>query len=103
MINPKNLSNENLIQPTDKELVQLFVDGNNEAFEVLLNKYKSKVYTYIFPIVRNKELTEDIFQETFIKVITNIRQGRYVDSGRFLGWVNRIAHNLVIDHFRRRK
>ncbi|NLI71434.1 MAG: RNA polymerase sigma factor [Bacteroidales bacterium] len=94
---------KNLIQLTDKELVQLFVDGNNEAFEVLLNKYKSKVYTYIFLIVRNKELTEDIFQETFIKVITNIRQGRYVDSGRFLGWVNRIAHNLVIDHFRKKK
>lgn len=94
---------KNLIQLTDKQLVQLFVEGNNEAFEVLLNKYKSRVYTYIFLIVRNKELTEDIFQDTFIKAITNIRQGRYVESGRFLGWVNRIAHNLIIDYFRKKK
>lgn len=94
---------KNLIQLTDEQLVQLYENGNNDAFEVLLNKYKSRVYTYIFLIVRNKELAEDIFQDTFIKAIATIQQGRYVESGRFLGWVNRIAHNLIIDHFRREK
>ncbi|MBP6610547.1 MAG: sigma-70 family RNA polymerase sigma factor [Paludibacter sp.] len=88
---------------TDDQLVNLYQDGSNEAFEILLNRYKSKVYSYIFIIVRNKELTEDIFQDTFIKAITTIKQGRYLESGKFLGWVNRIAHNLIIDHFRREK
>ena len=94
---------KNLIQLADEQLVQLYENGKNEAFEVLLTRYKSRVYTYIFLIVRNKELTEDIFQDTFIKAIATIQQGRYVESGRFLGWINRIAHNLIIDHFRREK
>ena len=93
----------NICQLTDEILVKLYEDGNNQAFEILLSRYKSKVYTYIYLIVRNKELTEDIFQETFIKAIATIQQGRYVETGRFLGWVNRIAHNLIIDHFRREK
>ena len=91
---------KNLVQLTDDDLVKLYESGNNKAFEVILNRYKSRVYTYIFLIVRNKELTEDIFQEAFIKAIATIQQGRYVESGRFLGWINRIAHNLIIDHFR---
>ncbi len=94
---------KNLTQLTDKQLVELYVNGSNNAFEVLLNRYKSRVYTYIFLIVRNRELAEDIFQDTFIKAIMTIQQGRYVESGRFLGWVNRIAHNLIIDHFRKEK
>ena len=94
---------KNLIQLADEQLVQLYENGKNEAFEVLLTRYKSRVYTYIFLIVRNKELTEDIFQDTFIKAIATIQQGRYVESGRFLGWINRIAHNLIIDHFRKEK
>lgn len=94
---------KNLCQLADDELVKLYENGNNAAFEVLLNRYKSRVYTYIFLIVRNKELTEDIFQEAFIKAIATIQQGRYVESGRFLGWINRIAHNLIIDHFRKEK
>ena len=93
----------NLSQLTDDDLVKLYEKGNNSAFEVILNRYKSRVFTYIFLIVRNKELTEDIFQEAFIKAISTIQQGRYVESGRFLGWINRIAHNLIIDHFRRKK
>ncbi|MBN2766777.1 MAG: sigma-70 family RNA polymerase sigma factor [Paludibacteraceae bacterium] len=93
----------NLNQLTDDKLVKLYEDGNNEAFEVLLNRYKSKVFSYIFVILRNRELTEDIFQDTFIKAIATIQQGRYVESGRFLGWINRIAHNLIIDHYRREK
>lgn len=94
---------KSLNQLTDDELVKLYEEGNNQAFEILLLRYKSKVYTYIFLIVRNKELTEDIFQDTFIKAIATIQQGRYVESGKFLAWINRIAHNLIIDHFRREK
>jgi RNA polymerase sigma-70 factor (ECF subfamily) len=94
---------KNVNQLTDDELVKLYETGDNQAFEILLTRYKSKVYTYIFLIVRNRELTEDIFQDTFIKAISTIQQGRYIESGKFLGWVNRIAHNLIIDHFRREK
>lgn len=92
-----------LVQLTDGELVKLYQDGNNAAFEVIINRYRSRVYSYIFLIVQNKDIAEDVFQDTFIKAITNIQQGRYADSGRFLGWVNRIAHNLIIDHFRKEK
>ena len=92
----------NLNQLTDDELVKLYESGNNKAFEILLLRYKSKAYTYIYLIVRNRELAEDIFQDTFIKAIATIQQGRYVESGKFLPWVNRIAHN-IIDHFRREK
>jgi RNA polymerase sigma factor (sigma-70 family) len=83
--------------------VKLYETGDHQAFEILLLRYKSKVYTYIYLIVRSRELTEDIFQDTFIKAIATIQQGRYVESGRFLAWINRIAHNLIIDHFRRVK
>ena len=93
----------NLDQLTDDELVKLYEVGNNQAFEILLLRYKSKVYTYIYMIVRNRELAEDIFQDTFIKAIATIQHGRYVESGKFLAWINRIAHNLIIDHFRREK
>jgi RNA polymerase sigma-70 factor (ECF subfamily) len=94
---------KNLNQLTDDELVKLYETGNNQAFEILLLRYKSKVFTYIYLIVRNKELSEDIFQDTFIKAIATIQQGRYVESGKFLAWINRIAHNLIIDNFRREK
>ena len=92
-----------LNQETDDELVKLYEAGDNSAFEILLLRYKSKAYTYIYLIVRNRELAEDIFQDTFIKAIATIQQGRYVESGKFLAWINRIAHNLIIDHFRREK
>jgi len=94
---------KNLNQLTDDELVKLYENGNNQAFEILLLRYKSKVYTYIYLVVRSRELAEDIFQDTFIKAIATIQQGRYVESGKFLAWINRIAHNLIIDHFRREK
>ena len=94
---------KNLNQLADEQLVKLYEEGKNEAFEILLTRYKSKVYSYIFIIVRNRELTEDIFQDTFIKAIATIQQGKYVESGKFLGWINRIAHNLIIDYFRREK
>ena len=95
------MKNLNLL--ADDELVKLYEAGNNNAFEILLHRYKSKAYTYIYLIVRNRDLADDIFQDTFIKAISTIQQGRYVASGKFLAWVNRIAHNLIIDHFRRLK
>jgi RNA polymerase sigma-70 factor (ECF subfamily) len=92
-----------LNQLTDEELVKFYESGNDKAFEILLLRYKSKVFTYIVMIVRNRALAEDIFQDTFIKAIATIQQGRYVESGKFVAWINRIAHNLIIDHFRREK
>jgi RNA polymerase sigma-70 factor (ECF subfamily) len=88
---------------SDEELVKLYQDGNNSAFEVLLVRYKSTVYTNIMMVVHNRDLAEDIFQDTFVKAITTIQQGRYVETGHFGGWINRIAHNLIIDYFRREK
>lgn len=81
---------------TDEELVVLYAEGNNAAFDILLNRYKSSIHSYIYFIVRNKELTEDIFQETFVKVIMTIKQGRYTENGKFKAWITRIAHNLII-------
>ena len=85
---------------TDIELVKLYAQGNNDAFDVLLSRHKNKVFAYIYYTVRNRDLAEDIFQETFVRVITTLKQGRYADTGKFTAWVNRIAHNLIIDHFR---
>lgn len=87
----------------DEELVVLYAKGDNAAFDILLNRYKGSIHSYIFFIVRNKELTEDIFQETFVKVITTIKQGRYIETGKFKAWITRIAHNLIIDHFRQER
>lgn len=88
---------------TDYELVQEFVNGRNSSIEVLIRRHKNKVYTYILLMVKNNQLAEDIFQDTFIKVISSLKQGKYKDNGRFLSWVIRISHNLVIDHFRKEK
>ena len=86
-------------QMTDEELVVLYAEGNNNAFDILLSRYQSVIHSYIYFIVRNKELTEDIFQETFVKVIMTIKQGRYTENGKFKAWITRIAHNLIIDNF----
>jgi len=88
---------------TDTDLVNLYAQGNNEAFDVLLSRHKNKVFAYIYFTVRNKDLAEDIFQETFVRVITTLKQGRYSESGKFTAWVSRIAHNLIIDHFRQER
>lgn len=88
---------------TDEELVVLYAQGDNTAFDVLLNRHKSSIHSYIYFIVRNKELTEDIFQETFVKAIMTIRQGRYNEVGKFSAWITRIARNLIIDFFRQEK
>ena len=89
--------------PTDESLVALFAQGNNEAFDVLLNRYKSNVYSYIYTIVQNREVTEDLFQDTFTKVIVTIKSGHYTESGRFVGFLFRIARNLIIDYYRQQQ
>ncbi|MBO7467478.1 MAG: sigma-70 family RNA polymerase sigma factor [Bacteroidaceae bacterium] len=88
---------------TDEQLVELYSKGENAAFGELLSRYQSKLFTYIAFIVRNEVLAEDIFQETFVKAITTIKQGRYAESGRFGAWLTRIAHNLIVDSFRHDK
>ena len=91
---------ENLKQMADDALVTLYLEGNNSAFDVLLNRHKDRLFNYIFFIVRSKEVAEDIFQETFVKAIVTLQQGRYTNDGKFAAWITRIAHNLVIDQFR---
>jgi RNA polymerase sigma-70 factor (ECF subfamily) len=93
----------NKLYLTDNELVDKFVSGDVNSLELLINRYRKQIYTYIFLLVRNQHLAEDIFQDTFIKVIKSLDEGRYKDNGKFLAWVLRIAHNLVIDHFRKEK
>lgn len=88
---------------TDHELVKQFVDGKQSSFEILVNRHKDKVYTYIFLMVKNDHLANDIFQETFIKVVKSLNIGKYQENGKFISWVVRIAHNLIIDHFRKEK
>jgi len=88
---------------TDNELVDKFVSGDVKGLELLINRYRKQVYTYIFLLVKNQHLAEDIFQDTFIKVIKSLDDGKYRDNGKFLAWVLRIAHNLVIDHYRKEK
>ena len=94
---------ENLNQLTDDMLVALYSKGNDKAFDELLSRYQGKILNYIFFIVRNQELAEDIFQETFVKAIVTMQQGRYTADGKFGAWITRIAHNLVIDSFRQER
>ena len=94
---------ENMQKMTDDALVALYSKGNNQAFDILLERYKDKLYSYIHFSVRNDELAEDGFQETFVKAIVTIQQGRYTENGKFAAWLTRIAHNLVIDLFRQEK
>lgn len=86
---------------SEKQLVQAYIKGNELAIEQLITRFKKQVYTYIICKVRNEALAEDIFQDTFIKVINTIKRGKYNDEGKFLPWVMRIAHNLIIDHYRK--
>ncbi len=88
---------------TDDQLVAMYAKGNNDAFDTLLNRHQSRVYSYILHIVKNTDLADDIFQETFVKAIMTIKQGRYTESGKFSAWISRIAHNLIIDYYRQEK
>ncbi|MFP4556361.1 MAG: sigma-70 family RNA polymerase sigma factor [Bacteroidales bacterium] len=88
---------------TDYELVEGFVSGDQQAIEILVNRHRKRVFGYILLLVKNHALAEDIFQDTFVKVIKSLKEGKYTDNGRFVSWVMRISHNLIIDHYRRAK
>lgn len=94
---------ELLTKLTDSELVEAYANDNNEAFDVLLERHKQKVYSYIYHIVKNSDMADDIFQETFVKAIMTIKQGRYSEHGKFSSWLTRIAHNLIIDFYRQER
>ena len=85
---------------TNEALALLYVGGNNKAFDELLNRTQSSLYAYIMFVVRNEDVANDIFQETFVKVITRLQEGRYTDSGKFSFWLTRIAHNAIMDWYR---
>ncbi|HPT21504.1 MAG TPA: sigma-70 family RNA polymerase sigma factor [Bacteroidales bacterium] len=88
---------------TDYELIDRFVKGEQSCFEQLIHRHKNKVFAYISLYIRDQALAEDIFQDTFLKVLQSVQAGKYADNGKFLSWVMRIAHNLIIDNFRRIK
>ena len=94
---------ETMIKATDEALVALYIQGNNEAFDALLARHQERLYTYIYYAVRDEELANDLFQDTFMKAIVTIQQKRYNESGKFAAWITRIAHNLVIDYFRQER
>ncbi len=86
---------------SDQELINRYLSGNEASLEQLIHRHKSKVFSYILMVVKNKQHADDIFQDTFIKVIHTLKSGSYKEEGKFIQWVMRIAHNLVIDHFRK--
>jgi len=88
---------------SDKVLINDYLQGNQASLEKLIQRHKNRVYAYILMVVKDKQLADDIFQDTFIKVINTIRAGSYKEEGKFIQWVMRIAHNLIIDHFRKSK
>lgn len=88
---------------TNEALALLYVGGNNKAFDELLNRTQSSLFAYIMFVVRNEDVANDIFQETFVKVITRLQEGRYTDSGKFTFWLTRIAHNAIMDWYRAQK
>ena len=94
---------ENLNQMSDDVLVGLYSNGDSKAFDILLDRYKDKLFAYIRFIIRNRELAEDIFQETFVKAIVTLQKGAYSSSGKFGAWLTRIAHKLMIDYFRQER
>ncbi|MCC6816028.1 MAG: sigma-70 family RNA polymerase sigma factor [Saprospiraceae bacterium] len=92
-----------VVKMTDHELINVYLQGNEKAFEELLNRHKNKVYTAIYLFVKDRELAEDLFQEVFIKIIDTLRKGSYNHEGKFSQWATRIAYNMCVDHFRRGK
>ena len=87
----------------DSVLVSDYINGNEKSLEILIIRHKQRIFSFVLSKVLDREIAEDIFQDTFIKVINTLKRGRYNEEGKFLPWVMRIAHNLVIDHFRRNK
>jgi RNA polymerase sigma-70 factor (ECF subfamily) len=90
-----------LVKCEDRILIKSYLSGNEHSFEVLLSKHQDRVFAYINKLIKDNDLSNDIFQDTFIKVITTLKRGKYNEEGKFLPWVMRIAHNLVIDYFRK--
>ena len=88
---------------TDEELALSYINGNNQAFDELLSRSQDKIFNYIMYIVKDEELSNDLFQETFLKAITKMRSGRYTDTGKFFWWLTRVAHNVIIDYYRAQK
>ena len=88
---------------TDEELAIFYINGNNRAFDLLLARNQSKLFSYILFVVRNEDVANDIFQETFVKIITRLQEGKYVPSGKFGAWIMRIAHNVIMDWYRSQK
>lgn len=94
---------KNLTNLTDQQLIHLYMDGNADALSTLVLRYKDKIFTSIYLLVKDKYLAEDMFQDVFIRVIDTLKSGRYTDEGKFLPWALRIAHNMCVDHFRKVK
>lgn len=88
---------------TDEQLVQAYANGDNKAFDTLLNRHQERIFNYILRIIKNEDVANDIFQETFVKAILTIKQGRYTENGKFPAWISRIAHNLIIDYYRQER
>lgn len=94
---------ENLNLMTDEELAIMYVDGDNKAFDLLLSRNQEKLFTYILFVVRDREMANDMFQETFFKVVSRLQQGKYIANGKFSAWLMRIAHNVIIDWYRQQR
>ncbi len=92
-----------LTSATDQQLVHQYIDGNSDALSTLVTRYKDRIYTSIYLLVKDKYLAEDLFQDVFIRIIDTLKGGRYTDEGKFLPWALRIAHNMCVDHFRKVK
>ena len=93
----------NLKKLSDHELLSTYISGNEDSINVLLNRHRKRILDYIYMMVKNRDVADDIFQETLIKVVRFVQEGRYTENGKFLSWVLRIAHNQVIDYFRQKK
>ena len=91
------------VEATDAFLVKKYINGDEDSLSLLINRHQQRIYSFIYSKVYDKDVAEDIFQDTFIKVIRTLKKGRYNEEGKFLPWVMRISHNLVIDHFRKNK
>ena len=88
---------------SDQHLIEIYLDGNNEAISILVDRHKDKIFSSIYLLIKDKYLSEDIFQDTFIRIIDKLQAGKYTENGKFLPWAMRIAHNICIDHFRKIK
>lgn len=94
---------ENLNLMTDEELAIMYVDGDNKAFDLLLSRNQEKLFTYILFVVRDREMANDMFQETFFKVVSRLQQGKFIANGKFSAWLMRIAHNVIMDWYRQQR